>query len=80
MTALKPKRLAAASKLFNQIRKKPLLPLHQIDKDPTRKELDTKFAREVLGLPTKFHGAEGALELLRMKLAREPSVLGSKAE
>ena len=80
VTALKPKRLAAASKLFNQIRKKPLLPLHQIDKDPTRKELDTKFAREVLGLPTKFHGAEGALELLRMKLAREPSVLGSKAE
>ena len=79
VTALKPKRLAAASKLFNQIRKKPLLPLHQIDEDPMRKELDTKFAREVLGLPTKFHGAEGALELLRMKLAREPSVRGSKA-
>ena len=78
VTALKPKSLAAAATLFDQICKKPLLPLHQIDEDPTRKELDTKFARDVLGLPIAFHGAEGALKLLRMKLAREPSVLGSK--
>lgn len=49
-----------------------LLPIHEIDKDATRKELDERFGQEVLGLP------ESMLEVLRMKLAQEPSIRGNK--
>lgn len=57
---------------------KLLLPIHEIDKDETRKELDTRFAREVLALPEKITQPGGPLEVLRMKLAQEPSIRGSK--
>jgi hypothetical protein len=40
--------------------------------------MDEKFARDVLGLATSFFSAGGPLELLRMKLAREPSIHGHK--
>lgn len=43
-----------------------------------RKELDERFAREVLGLPEAMLAPGGLLELLRAKLAREPSVYGQK--
>jgi hypothetical protein len=55
-----------------------LLPIHEIDKDPVRKELDERFAREVLGLPEQILAPGGALEVLRMKLALEPSIRGNK--
>lgn len=55
-----------------------LLPLHEIDKDPVRKELDERFGREVLGLPESILQLGGALEVLRMKLAQEPSIRGNK--
>jgi hypothetical protein len=42
------------------------------------KELDEKFARGVLGLPASMRAPGGPLELLRMKLAREPSIRGHK--
>lgn len=78
VTALKPKMLAEAVKLFNIMSGYPLLPLHDIDKDPIRKELDEKFARNVLGLPESILASGGPLELLRMKLSREPSIRGQK--
>ena len=55
-----------------------LLPLHEIDKDPVRKELDEQFARNVLGLAEPILSQDGPLEMLRMKLSREPSVRGQK--
>jgi hypothetical protein len=58
--------------------RKQLLPIHEIDKDPTRKELDERFCREVLNLPDSITAPGGPLELLRMKLAQEPSIRGSK--
>ena len=78
VTALPHKKLAAAAKLFDDMNKKPFLPLHKIDKDPVRQELDEKFARRVLGLPKSVFGSGGALELLRRKLAQEPSIRGHK--
>jgi len=53
--------------------------LHEIDKDPVRKELDERFGREeVLGLAEPMLTSRGTLELLRMKLALEPSIRGNK--
>jgi hypothetical protein len=55
-----------------------MLPIHEIDKDPVRKELDERFAREVLGVPESILQSGGALDVLRMKLAQEPAVRGNK--
>jgi hypothetical protein len=54
------------------------LPIHEIDKDPVRKQLDERFGREVLGLPDLMLQPDGALDVLRMKLAQEPSIRGNK--
>jgi hypothetical protein len=78
VTALKPKQLEAAVKLFDAMSLKEMLPLHEIDKDPVRKELDERFAREVLGLSELMLQPDGALDVLRMKLAQEPSIRGNK--
>lgn len=78
VTALSPKQLAGAANLFDGICQKQLLPVHEIDKDAVRKELDQRFAREVLALPEAIIQPGGALEVLRMKLALEPSIRGSK--
>ena len=76
--ALKPQQLKKAVKLFDDICGKELLPLNEIDKDQVRQELDQRFARDVLGLPAPILADGGPLELLRMKLAREPSIRGHK--
>jgi hypothetical protein len=78
VTALKPKRLNEAVKLFDTLCKSELSPIHEIDNDPVRKELDERFARDVLGLPALIYMRGGALELLRRKLAQEPSIRGNK--
>ena len=78
VTALEPKLLAEAVKLFDSMNEQRLLPLHELDTDPVRKELDEAFARNVLRLPESILTSGGPLELLRMKLSREPSIRGSK--
>jgi hypothetical protein len=78
VTALTSTQLKAAAQLFDGMSEKELRPLHEIDEDPIRKELDQGFGREVLGLPEPLLASGGALELLRMKLAREPSIRGNK--
>jgi hypothetical protein len=78
VTRLKPKQLAEAVKLFDVMSGEELLPMHEIDKDPTRAELDTQFARKVLELNESIVTPGGALDLLRMKLSREPSIRGHK--
>jgi hypothetical protein len=78
VAALKPKQLEKAVKIFDEMNQKHLLPIHEIDKDPVRKELDNRFAREVLGMPEPVLAPDGALDVLRMKLAQEPSIRGSK--
>jgi hypothetical protein len=78
LSALAPPQLEDAVKIFDATCLKPLLPLHEIDKDPVRKELDELFAREVLGLSDSLLQSGGALDVLRKKLALEPSIRGSK--
>lgn len=69
--------LDAAVQLFAALRGAELLPMHQMDEDPVREELDTEFCRSVLRLPESIIGPGGQLDLLRRKLAREPSVRGN---
>jgi len=78
ITALKPAQINHAVKIFDDICHNELLPFHQIDSDKVREELDERFFREVLRLPAKLSQSGGPLDLLRMKLAREPSVRGQK--
>ena len=66
-------------KLFEEVRAMELLPLHEIDNDPVRRKLDEEFAQAVLGLPKSGVALGGPMELLRMKLAREPSIRGHKS-
>lgn len=78
VTAVNAKQLAKAVKVFDEMCTKQLLPIHEIDKDETRRELDKRFAREVLGLSEKIIQPGGPLDVLRMKLAQEPSIRGNK--
>jgi hypothetical protein len=78
VTALTPKQLKAAVKIFDEFKAEHLLPFHELDKDPVRQMLDERFAVEVLGLPAAVVKPGGAVELLRMKLAQEPSIRGGK--
>ena len=78
VSALKPAQLEKAAKLFDEMSNKPMLPLHQIDRDSVRQELDERFGREVLGLPASLFASGGPVEILRLKLAQEPSVRGNK--
>ena len=76
--ALTSQQLHKVVKMFDETCQKPLLPLHEMDKDSNRKELDERFGREVLGLPESMCQPGGALDVLRMKLAQEPSIRGNK--
>lgn len=76
--ALTKTQIDEAVKIFDEMSNKELLPMHEIDKDPVRKDLDEQFARKVLGLPENILTEGGPLELLRLKLSREPSVRGNK--
>ena len=78
VTDLEPRLLAEAVKLFDTMSEQPLLPLHELDRDPIRRELDEAFARNVLRLSEPILASGGPLELLRMKLSQEPSIRGSK--
>lgn len=78
ISALSKTQLKAASSIFEDLKSQLLLPLHQLDEDQTRKTLDERFAREVLGLPQELIAADGPLALTRRKLAQEPSIRGSK--
>ncbi len=77
VTALEPAQLDKATEIFDAMRGKTLRPVHEMDSDPVRKEIDTRLAREVLGLSASILAP---LKLLRRKLAAEPSVLGAKSD
>jgi hypothetical protein len=78
VTALTKKQLDTGVKLFDEVSNLDLLPFHEIDKDAARQNLDEKFARDVLGLKVSLIGSGGALELLRKKMAQEPSIRGAE--
>lgn len=78
VTKLSPSQLGAAVRVFDEMCDKPLKPIHEIDNDPVRHELDERFGKEVLGLPESLLAPDGPLDLVRKKLAREPSIRGGK--
>ena len=78
VTTLSCERLEHAVILFDSICKKQLLPVHEIDQDPVRRELDNRFAGSVLGFDEQLLAPDGPLDLLRRKLSREPSIRGHK--
>jgi len=78
VTKLSGTQLDEAVRLFDAMSDKNLLPIHEMDKDMVRKEIDEQFALKVLGLPKKVVASGGPLELLRLKLSREPSIRGAK--
>ena len=73
VSALTKDQLRKAVALFDAMKGKALLPFNEIEKDAVRRELDDRFAAEVLGLAPTVFAEGGPLTLLRMKLAREPS-------
>ncbi len=78
ITALTSKQFKEAVKIFDSMCDKPMLPLHQMDKDPVRKKLDEQFCKKVLDLSESVLAKGGSLELLREKFSKEPSVRGNK--
>ena len=78
ISSLTKTQLAKAVEIFDETCEKHLQPLHEMNKDPVRKELDDRFAHDVLGVPNTILQPDGPMDLLRKKLAQEPSVRGNK--
>ena len=78
INSLSKKQLEKAPEIFDDFSKRELLPFFEIDIDQVRQELDEKFFGEVLGFADFILQPGGSLELLREKLAHEPSIRGGK--
>jgi hypothetical protein len=78
VTQLDQSQLDKAVKLFDSVSQQELLPLHEMNNDPIRAEIDTCFALDILGLPSVLALPDGPLGLLRSKLSKEPSIRGQK--
>lgn len=78
INSLSKKQLKKAAKIFFDFAKRELLSFFEIDKDQVRQELDERFFGEVLEFVDSILQAGGPLELLRKKLAQEPSIRGGK--
>jgi hypothetical protein len=78
ISALTKAQIQAAVGIFDSFSSATLLSMHEMDIDPVRKNIDERFAHEVLGLKAAITAVDGPLELLRKKLASEPSVRGGK--
>ncbi|MDE0608355.1 MAG: hypothetical protein OXH77_00385 [Anaerolineaceae bacterium] len=78
LRALDDEQLAAAARIFVDMKHCPMLPVNQIDEDPVRAELDRRLLSEILGLPAELCAPDGPMDLLRRKLAAEPSIHGGK--
>jgi hypothetical protein len=77
-TALSAAQLKQSADLLKKTASIPMLPFNEIVVDKARSELDEAFLIGILGLPKELTKQGGALELLRHKLADEPSVYGGK--
>ncbi len=69
---------AEAKRQFELLSGERFLPFDQIDEDPARARLDRAILVDVLGLPASLVAADGPIDLIRRKLAREPQIHGGK--
>jgi hypothetical protein len=67
-----------AANLLVKLAAVPMRPLNEIADDDARADLDREFLGEILGLPESLFINGGPLDLLRSKLAAEPSIHGNK--
>ena len=72
---LSKSQLSAAETVFDEMRKREMLPFNEAYRDAVRQELDERLLVEVLGLNIALLEP---LSLLRRKLCAEPSVHGGK--
>ncbi len=75
---LTPAQLDIVKLVYAEFKGRGLRPLNEIHLDAVRSELDSRFLGGVLGVHAKHFAAGGSFDLLRHKLAAEPSVAGSK--
>ena len=79
VSALTPAQVTAGAKVFDDMLALDLQPLHDLATDVNRHELDRRFLTECLGFDPAIVAPGGPLDLLRQKLAAEPSIRGGKA-
>lgn len=72
-------RLDAAAEIFDRMRLQNLLTFEEIAIDTVRHLLDEEFLVRVLDLPAWVLAPQGPVDLLRKKLANEPSIVGRPA-
>lgn len=77
VTKLSDKQLSRAVAAFDAMRVAALAPFNEIDSDANRRKIDDLVCG-ALGLDKKLSEPGGALELVRLKLSKEPSVYGAK--
>lgn len=75
---LTKKQQGDAAKLLAKRAAISMLPFNEIIADEARADLDREFLGEILGLPDELFVVGGPLDLLRQKLAAEPSIHGNK--
>ena len=71
--------LKTADKIYDEMKDRPMLSFYRLHKDRVRHELDRRVLADILGLPESVCAEGGPLQLLREKLAAEPSINGGKS-
>ena len=78
VTQLSPAQLAAAERVFYELKREEFLPFHKLVEDEKRQELDGRLLA-ILGYPKETHPeVHEGVDLLRKKLCAEPSIDGGK--
>lgn len=76
VSQLTHRQIRRAVRIFDEMRDREMMPIDQIDVDATRHLLDQRLGIEVLSVPTSLFVPDGPFDLLRRKLAAEPSIRG----
>ena len=78
VTQLSTAQLKKAETVFAKFATLPLEPMYEIDSDNNRRDLDSEFLSDVLGMDKSLFSPHGAMAVMRSKLAAEPSIRGHK--
>lgn len=78
VTALSNAQLESAESLFDELSCRSLQTIDRLASDEARAALDQLFLTNCLRLPEDWHEEGGVVDLLRRKLASEPSIIGGK--
>jgi len=76
ITTLTQDQLSACEVVFHRLQNQSMRPLHELDRDTVRHELDRALLAEILGWPLSWFQPHGPVDIFRRKLAAEPSIHG----